>query len=734
MRRIGYILGLLAAFASLAFTQVLPDAAQLEAWQHFNRQHEENAVIRWHKETGTPATIYNFKSVAYTSIGKPEEIARQFLKDNRDIFKMKANLSDLVLLRQLEDNDMYHIDFRQTHKGIPVYGAEYSVAVDLDKTVHMTGGKYYPDMKAPTNAFVSEEEAINQALAFFNMEKQDLRELASELVVVPGDTPFLAYRLGLNQWEAVVNASTGKVEIYFERIARINGVGKVYPKDPVNSTLTTVTIPRLLGSGYYLEGTYVDATNAELGDAYSTSRSFQYTPPYYTQHDGTHFDDTNVYYHIDKFAYEYWPDVGYPGLGVQVLASVHDPYPYGHDNAAANLGTMRLYFGHGVSIFWDLAKKNDVIYHEYTHLVSGTIGLLYYQESAAMHEGYSDYHAGSFTNDPQIGEWVTRNYPDLRTMATNPSVYNYNDYNNLPFYSVQQSQSAHLNGMIWSGALWDLRGALGSSITNFLVYKGLVYKHASGTTFLDGREGVIIADQNYYSGAHVSTINNVFAARGIDPPPAAPTGLTITNAGQFGQYVQLAWNANSEPDLNHYNVWRECTYPGDPDCDLQVISSRTWTSYTDTRVTIQGHYPEMEIFYYYVTAVDDASQESEKSAPASTWGEWSYLKGMDQVAEESLPEAYALGANHPNPFNPATTIRYDLPEASSVSLVIYDIAGREIRSWNLQEQAGYRQLIWDGKNQSGQLVPTGIYIYRLVAASVESDQRFTASRKMVLIR
>ena len=101
---------------------------------------------------------------------------------------------------------------------------------------------------------------------------------------------------------------------------------------------------------------------------------------------------------------------------------------------------------------------------------------------------------------------------------------------------------------------------------------------------------------------------------------------------------------------------------------------------------------------------------------------------------EPLPEEYGLHQNHPNPFNPNTTIRYDLPEASSVSLTIYDIMGREVLSWVLQESAGFRQVVWDGKDQRGQQVTSGIYITRIVATSAESDERFTTSRKMVLMK
>ena len=111
-----------------------------------------------------------------------------------------------------------------------------------------------------------------------------------------------------------------------------------------------------------------------------------------------------------------------------------------------------------------------------------------------------------------------------------------------------------------------------------------------------------------------------------------------------------------------------------------------------------------------------------------------YVTSVQIRQKNDKPDAFDLSPNYPNPFNTQTTIQYDLPEASRVSLVIYDIAGREVRSWNLQEQAGYRQLIWDGTDRSGRLAPTSIYIYRFIATSVESDKRFTVSRKMVLLK
>ena len=94
-----------------------------------------------------------------------------------------------------------------------------------------------------------------------------------------------------------------------------------------------------------------------------------------------------------------------------------------------------------------------------------------------------------------------------------------------------------------------------------------------------------------------------------------------------------------------------------------------------------------------------------------------------------VPVAYQLEQNHPNPFNPTTSISYALPQTGPVSLRIFDVVGREIRTLvNGVESAGYKIEEWDGRNSSGRQVASGIYIYRLESGS------FVKSRKMMLIR
>jgi flagellar hook assembly protein FlgD len=75
-----------------------------------------------------------------------------------------------------------------------------------------------------------------------------------------------------------------------------------------------------------------------------------------------------------------------------------------------------------------------------------------------------------------------------------------------------------------------------------------------------------------------------------------------------------------------------------------------------------------------------------------------------------------LGQNYPNPFNSETRIRYSLPKACPVSLRVFDVNGRMVRSLKAgMVSAGSYEIVWDGKNDSGDVVPTGIYIMRLDA-------------------
>ena len=81
-----------------------------------------------------------------------------------------------------------------------------------------------------------------------------------------------------------------------------------------------------------------------------------------------------------------------------------------------------------------------------------------------------------------------------------------------------------------------------------------------------------------------------------------------------------------------------------------------------------------------------------------------------------VPAVFALHQNYPNPFNPTTQIKYDIAEDSFVSITIFDVMGRNIRTlMNVSQTAGYHSIHWDAKNDMGEGVYTGMYIYVIQA-------------------
>ena len=97
--------------------------------------------------------------------------------------------------------------------------------------------------------------------------------------------------------------------------------------------------------------------------------------------------------------------------------------------------------------------------------------------------------------------------------------------------------------------------------------------------------------------------------------------------------------------------------------------------------------------------------------------------------EEQIPERFSLGQNYPNPFNPTTTIEYELPRDSQVVLQIYNLLGQGIRTLlNQSQPAGMHSAIWDGKNDLGRMVGSGIYIYQIQVGSS------TQTRKMIFVQ
>jgi hypothetical protein len=105
-----------------------------------------------------------------------------------------------------------------------------------------------------------------------------------------------------------------------------------------------------------------------------------------------------------------------------------------------------------------------------------------------------------------------------------------------------------------------------------------------------------------------------------------------------------------------------------------------------------------------------------------------------QPGIEQIPEEYALHQNFPNPFNPSTTIKFDLPEASRVTMTVYDVLGRRLFLANGQFAAGRYGQLWDGRNSNGIPLASGVYFCRLEAQSLVSQRNLKSVMKMVLMK
>ncbi|MDZ7268990.1 MAG: right-handed parallel beta-helix repeat-containing protein [candidate division KSB1 bacterium] len=112
-------------------------------------------------------------------------------------------------------------------------------------------------------------------------------------------------------------------------------------------------------------------------------------------------------------------------------------------------------------------------------------------------------------------------------------------------------------------------------------------------------------------------------------------------------------------------------------------------------------------------------------------------KPHDSESEETaaVVTQYELAQNYPNPFNPGTVIKFALPQVGRVQLHIYNSTGQLVRTLVDGEMAqGWHELSWDGRDQTGQTMATGIYLYRLTAQDASGGTLFSETRRMIMVK
>ena len=107
------------------------------------------------------------------------------------------------------------------------------------------------------------------------------------------------------------------------------------------------------------------------------------------------------------------------------------------------------------------------------------------------------------------------------------------------------------------------------------------------------------------------------------------------------------------------------------------------------------------------------------------------------VPEEpvEIPQTFAMMQNYPNPFNPTTTLRYALPKDARVTLTIYNVLGQRVATLRDEaENVGYYNVVWNGRNDFGTQIASGVYFYRIEARPTDGSEPFSSIKKMLMLK
>jgi hypothetical protein len=164
--------------------------------------------------------------------------------------------------------------------------------------------------------------------------------------------------------------------------------------------------------------------------------------------------------------------------------------------------------------------------------------------------------------------------------------------------------------------------------------------------------------------------------------------------------------------------------------DFTIYVSDNGTPYapccqtTDTSFTFTGE-PSHHYRFYSIATDNVGNRESPPSEPDAE----TTTTGVEMMTDAQLPKTFELFQNYPNPFNPKTTIRYQLPKDCQVALAIYNVLGQRVRTLvDAWQRAGYYTVQWDGRNDRGAEIASGVYFYHIKA------DHFTHFKKSVHLK
>jgi hypothetical protein len=180
------------------------------------------------------------------------------------------------------------------------------------------------------------------------------------------------------------------------------------------------------------------------------------------------------------------------------------------------------------------------------------------------------------------------------------------------------------------------------------------------------------------------------AVRGAEPPVA--TLVSSFDARADGTDVELSWKLVSDDDVRGIMIYRRAEDGASVLMSPKALLAPDERAYRDVRLS-----PGTTYEYRLGVRLGDGTEIP--SAPASV-----HIGAL----------ALKLEANYPNPFNPSTTISFTLPQRAEVDLSVYDVGGRRVRTLVREEMdSGRKTVAWDGRDDTGRMVSSGMYFCRL---------------------
>ena len=708
--------------------------------------------------TGALASLMHINAGPYE--GSPEAVAKTYLQKEAAAFALTHAGVDLVLDQVRNSPGNVHVRLSQAVDGVRVWGAGVIVTLDQSgRFVRSASSEYDPVLAGqPVSTLplldAEQAERAARAAVWITPETPLAGEAPAPALWILrqddriGSAATLAWRVCLpifsaprGDWEVFVDAQNGSILRVTDRTQFTDGSGYSFDPDP----LTTARVA--YGTSGYVDGNDANTPQLEAQAFLRTLRDLSFydgvyhlegpwvflgefddppiIPVTHADPDGfTHlrnqggFEDVSAYFHIDQ-SQRYIQSLGF--FDIQYGPIDVDSHGWdGQDQSSYTPSLNLLSFGEGGV---DDAEDADVLLHEYGHAILNSIvpGWGTSTQAQSMGEGTGDYWAVSYSasisdyHDTWVFNWDGHNpYWAGRTVS---STLGYNSLNGDIYH----------DGTIWASVWWLIRGEMGRAVSD-TDYLKLYHSCFSGSGMRYAARQAMLADLDLYDGLHAGTLDYYFTLRQFftdteyDVPVLTHTPLTDqTEPGPYPLTVLVTATGAIVDGTVKVKFGTGTAF------DQEVVLTPTGNP-NEWGGAIPDQGPNADIRYYLVGSNASWPGTAPRGAEYQYYqfhAEYDASAASDQAGARELK----LEPGNPNPFPGHTALRFELAQSGNVRLAILDVCGRMVRTRvDSRVEAGDHTYAWDGRNDAGQDVPSGLYFIRLYA----DDQ--TRTRKVLLAR